>query len=209
MLVWFAASGNKNIKKWRWLGMKKVLKVMGSVFVCGLIIASCGEEEVKETTSTAVEQKSVKEEESAKEKEVVTEKETGEEKAKKEEEKSKKAEEEKAKEEAEKAEKKEEDKKNAETASQTQAVKMAESYISFTPFSKSGLIDQLVFEGFSNQDATYAAESINVDWKEQAVKMAESYLEYSPFSRSGLVEQLVFEGFSNDVANYAATEAGL
>ena len=37
-------------------------------------------------------------------------------------------------------------------------------------FSKSGLIEQLEFEGFSNEDATYAANELNVDWKEQAVK---------------------------------------
>ena len=93
--------------------------------------------------------------------------------------------------------------------SQQQAVKMAQNYIAYTAFSKSGLVEQLKFEGFVNEDATYAVENIDVDWKEQAVKMAENYLDYSAFSKSGLIEQLIFEGFSEEFATYAANEVGL
>lgn len=108
-----------------------------------------------------------------------------------------------------KAKKKPKKKEATETNSQQQAVSMAENYISYTAFSKSGLIEQLEFEGFNNTDATYGAENISVDWKQQAVKMAENYLDYSAFSKSGLIEQLVFEGFSNEFATYAANEVGL
>ena len=86
---------------------------------------------------------------------------------------------------------------------------MAQSYIAYTGFSKSGLIEQLKFEGFDNADATYAVEKIDVDWKEQAVIMAENYLDYSAFSKSGLIEQLKFEGFNEELATYAANEVGL
>lgn len=99
--------------------------------------------------------------------------------------------------------------RDAETVSQQQAVKMAMSYLDYTAFSPSGLIEQLVFEGFSEADAKYAVNSIRVDWKEQAVLMAQNYLDYTAFSRSGLIEQLVFEGFSYDVALYAVTQVGL
>src|SRR5690625_4809895 len=134
-----------------------------------------------------------------------------EEKAKEEE--MKKEQEEKAKEEELRKEQEEKAKKeeqeNAETKSQQQAVKMAQNYISYTAFSKSGLIDQLEFEGFDNEDASYAVEKIDVNWKEQAVIMAENYLDYTAFSRSGLIEQLKFEGFSDEIATYAVNEVGL
>jgi len=85
---------------------------------------------------------------------------------------------------------------------------LAKDYLDYTSFSKSGLIEQLQYEGFDNVDATYAVEQIQVDWQEQAVLMAEDYMDYSSFSRSGLIEQLEYEGFSNSDANYAADEMG-
>ncbi|MEC3884832.1 Ltp family lipoprotein [Halobacillus sp. HZG1] len=137
-----------------------------------------------------------------------------EEQAKKEaEEKAKKEEEDrKAKEEADRKAKEEAERKAKEdsvTVSQKQAVAMAEHYINFMAFSKSGLIDQLEFEGFSTEDATYGVENISVDWQEQAVIKAEEYLDFMAFSRQGLIDQLVFEGFSKEHAAYAASQVGL
>jgi len=96
-----------------------------------------------------------------------------------------------------------------ETLSQQQAVKSAESYLSFTAFSRSGLIKQLEYEGFSKGDATYAVDKLNIDWKQQALKSAESYLSFTSFSRSGLIKQLEYEGFSNADATYAVDQIGL
>lgn len=96
-----------------------------------------------------------------------------------------------------------------ETLSQKNAVDMAKSYLNYTAFSRSGLIHQLEFEGFSNEEATYAVNKLNIDWKEQAVKMAKSYLDYTSFSRSGLIHQLEFEGFSSEEATYAVNQIGL
>lgn len=95
------------------------------------------------------------------------------------------------------------------TASQEQAIRMALSYLDYSAFSKSGLVDQLEFEGFSNEDATVAVSSIEVDWKEQAALQAQSYLDYSAFSRSGLIEQLLFEGFTQKQAEYGVDAVGL
>ncbi|WP_051314923.1 Ltp family lipoprotein [Alteribacter aurantiacus] len=95
------------------------------------------------------------------------------------------------------------------TLSQVNAIGSAESYLDFSAFSKEGLIDQLEFEGFSNEDATFAVEYIDVDWYEQAVKSGEAYLDYSNFSRSGLIDQLEFEGFTNSQATHAVDEIGL
>src|SRR5690625_6522542 len=159
-------------------------------------------EQAKEEELKKEQEEKIKEEELRKEQE---------EKAKEEE--LKKEQEEKAKEEARKKEQEEKDKKeeqeNEETKSQQQAVKMAQNYISYTAFSKNGLIDQLEFEGFDNEDASYAVEKIDVNWKEQAVIMAENYLDYTAFSRSGLIEQLKFEGLSDEIATYAVNEVGL
>ena len=107
-----------------------------------------------------------------------------------------------------KAEAEREAKEAAASMSQRQAIGTAEDYLDYTAFSRKGLIEQLEYEGFSNADATYAVDSIEVDWQEQAVKMAQNYLDYSTFSRSGLIEQLVYEGFSNDMASYAASQVG-
>ena len=86
---------------------------------------------------------------------------------------------------------------------------MAESYLAYTSFSKSGLIGQLEYEGFASGDAEYAVNAISVDWQDQAVKTAEQYLDYTSFSRSDLIDQLKYEGFSSEHANHAADEVGL
>ena len=99
--------------------------------------------------------------------------------------------------------------KVTETLSQKNAVRKAEQYLRTMPFSKSGLIAQLEFEGFSTEDATYAVNKIDVNWKEQAVKKAKSYLDTMAFSRSGLIEQLEFEGFTTEEATYAVDQIGL
>lgn len=99
------------------------------------------------------------------------------------------------------------------TVSQENAVEKAESYLDLTGFSRSGLIDQLEFEGFTTEDATFAVEYLEstgaVDWNAEAVEKAESYMDLTAFSRSGLIEQLEFEGFTTEQANYAADQVGL
>lgn len=95
------------------------------------------------------------------------------------------------------------------TAGQEQAVASAQSYIDLTPFSKSGLIEQLVFEKYSEVDAQFAVEHIEVDWKEQAALSAENYLEMTAFSRQGLIDQLVFEGFTEEQATHGVDQTGL
>ena len=91
--------------------------------------------------------------------------------------------------------------------SNIEALKSAESYLRSSAFSYTGLIEQLEYEGFSNEDATYAADHCGADWKEQAVKSAESYLKYSSFSKSGLIDQLEFEGFTHEQAVYGVEQA--
>lgn len=95
------------------------------------------------------------------------------------------------------------------TNSKTQASRTATSYLRYMAFSRSGLIRQLEFEGFSNEDATYGVDAQNADWNAQAAKMAASYLRSMSFSRSGLINQLIFEGFTQSQAEYGVNSVGL
>jgi len=96
----------------------------------------------------------------------------------------------------------------AETLGQKNAVSKANSYLSLMAFSRTGLIKQLEFEGFSTEEATYAADHCGADWNEQAAKKAQSYLDLMSFSRSGLIDQLLFEGFTQAQAEYGVSAVG-
>jgi hypothetical protein len=82
------------------------------------------------------------------------------------------------------------------TAGQTQASRSAASYLRAMGFSRSGLIKQLQYEGFSLSDATYGVDAQNANWSAQATRVGASYLRSSSFSRTALIRQLEYEGFS-------------
>lgn len=103
----------------------------------------------------------------------------------------------------------EESKESKDTLAQQNAVKKAEDYLKLMAFSKSGLLEQLEFDGFENGDAVYAVDKVTVDWKEQAVKKGKDYLEIMSFSSAGLIEQLEFDGFSKEEATYGVDKIGL
>ncbi|MCI5450159.1 MAG: Ltp family lipoprotein [Coriobacteriaceae bacterium] len=95
------------------------------------------------------------------------------------------------------------------TRGEQNALSTAHDYLDTMAFSRSGLIDQLKYEGYTSSEAEYAVDNCGADWDYQAVLMAEEYLDALPFSRSGLIEQLEYEGFSYSQASAAATAAGL
>lgn len=95
------------------------------------------------------------------------------------------------------------------SVSKDNALRSAKSYLDYSAFSHKGLISQLEYEGYSEEDATYAADNCGADWNEQAAKAAKSYLEFSSFSRAGLIDQLVYEGYTNAQAEYGADAVGL
>ncbi|MGB6246033.1 Ltp family lipoprotein, partial [Gordonia sp. (in: high G+C Gram-positive bacteria)] len=86
------------------------------------------------------------------------------------------------------------------TPSQRNAIAKARDYLSLSAFSRQGLIEQLAFEGFSNDDAVFAVDYLSPDWTDQARKKAAEYMSMSAFSEQGLTEQLVFEGFTQEQA---------
>lgn len=94
------------------------------------------------------------------------------------------------------------------TPEQKNALNKAKSYLSLTAFSRSGLIHQLEFEGYSTQDATYAVDNCGANWNDLAIKKAKSYLSHSSFSKQSLVEQLEFEGYTHKEAIYGVDRCG-
>ena len=76
-------------------------------------------------------------------------------------------------------------------------------------FSQTGLADQLVFEGFTQEQADAAAANCGADWNEQAAKKAQSYLDTMAFSHGALVDQLVYEGFTQEQAEYGVSQTGI
>ncbi len=80
--------------------------------------------------------------------------------------------------------------------------------LEYSSFSRSGLIAQLEYEGFTTTQAEYGVDAQGADWNAQAALAAASYLEYSEFSRSGLIEQLEYEGFTTTQAEYGVDAVG-
>ena len=95
------------------------------------------------------------------------------------------------------------------TVAQQNAVKKAADYLAYSSFSRTGLIDQLKFEGFTTADATGGVDKQKADWNVQAAKKAKDYLASSPFSRAGLIDQLEFDGFTAAQAAYGTSTVGL
>lgn len=87
-------------------------------------------------------------------------------------------------------------------------MQQAHSYLEFSAFSRSGLIDQLEYEGYTTKEATYAVNNCGANWKEQAAKKAQEYLDSSSFSRAGLIDQLLYEGFTQKQAEYGVSQVG-
>jgi hypothetical protein len=102
------------------------------------------------------------------------------------------------------------DAQNAESASmgERNALRSAQQYLRVSPFSQSGLKQQLLFEGFSEAEASYGVERIDADWNQQAARAAKQYLSVQSFPRSGLIEQLQFEGFTRSQAEFGADAVG-
>src|SRR5690606_21802997 len=55
------------------------------------------------------------------------------------------------------------------TVAQEQAIISADSYLFLGGFSRTGLIAQLEFEGFSTEDAAFAVDYLDPNWNQQAI----------------------------------------
>lgn len=94
------------------------------------------------------------------------------------------------------------------TTEERNALRSANSYLSFMAFSYEGLVEQIEYENYPHETAVFAVDNCGADWNEQAVKSAQSYLDFSAFSYEGLIDQLVYEKFTEEQATYAADNCG-
>jgi RPA family protein len=92
---------------------------------------------------------------------------------------------------------------------QSNALKKAESYSRLMHMSKRRLYDQLTSEygeGFTAEEAQYAIDNINADWKANALETAKSYQKNLNMSKSRIYQQLTSEygeKFTAEEAQYA------
>ena len=95
------------------------------------------------------------------------------------------------------------------TVGQKNAARKAQPYLKLMAFSRDSLIDQLLFEGFTDEEAVYGADSCGADWNQQAVLKAQSCLDFMAFSRDSLIDQLLYEGFTYEQTEYGVAVVGL
>ena len=86
------------------------------------------------------------------------------------------------------------------------AIESAEAYSNVFAYSKKELIEQLKYDGFSEDIAECAAKSINANWKENCVRSAHSYLEIISYSKEELIHQLDYVGFTAEEIDYAMNQ---
>lgn len=96
------------------------------------------------------------------------------------------------------------------SADRAEALETAKTYLEAMPFSRDGLVEQLVYAGYTQEESEFAADNAGVDWNEMAVLSAESYLLSSDYSENGLIRQLESssEKFTHDQAVYGVSIAG-
>lgn len=94
------------------------------------------------------------------------------------------------------------------TLAQQNAIGSAQDYLAYSGFSRTGLIGQLEFEGFSTEEATFGVDNSGADWNAEAAESAQQYLDYSTFSRQGLYDQLAFEGFLDSEIQFGLAAVG-
>lgn len=93
------------------------------------------------------------------------------------------------------------------TTTQESVRRTAEEYLAISAFSRTGLIEQLVHDGYSEAHAADGVDAMPINWNEQATRTAKDYLDQSDFS-ARLIDQLVHEGYTHQQAAYGATQAG-
>lgn len=97
----------------------------------------------------------------------------------------------------------------AETKGQKNAINTAKKYLKKGPYSRYKLAATLKMNGYSEEDAIYAAKHCGANWNEQAARMAKEYLKYDKYTKKEMIEALEFQGFSKSQAEYGAKAAGL
>lgn len=88
------------------------------------------------------------------------------------------------------------------------ALEDAKFFLEYFGYSYSGLIEQLKYDGYTDEAATYAADNCGADWNEQAAKSASVYKEYTEFSKDEVKSFLEYEGFTDEQIAYGLAAVG-
>lgn len=83
----------------------------------------------------------------------------------------------------------------------------AKLFLLSEPFSYKSLVQELINDGFTQEQAAAAADKCGADWNEQAARAAKEYTKKKEFTKDGLVEQLKYDGFTDEQAEYGAGKA--
>lgn len=87
-------------------------------------------------------------------------------------------------------------------------VSAAANHMSLFAYSRSGLIYQLISDGYTETEAVNAADTCGANWYTNAVAAAGSHLSTMFYSRASMVSQLQYDGFSSDESAYGADNCG-
>jgi len=96
----------------------------------------------------------------------------------------------------------------SETEGQFLAREDALFYWSQDWYSRDGLINWLMYLGYSYEDSVYGTDSIGSSWYYDAFLAAQEYISEYYYSRYGLILALEAEGFTTDQATYGVDDLG-
>ncbi|MDE5768644.1 MAG: Ltp family lipoprotein [Oscillospiraceae bacterium] len=88
--------------------------------------------------------------------------------------------------------------------SKNEVLQCALQFIEFSDYSYNGLVEILEFQGYSHEEAMYAADNCEADWNAEAIESAEGYLKVRNFSKEELINQLLSVGYTQEQAEYGA-----
>ncbi|WP_297673713.1 hypothetical protein [Slackia sp.] len=95
------------------------------------------------------------------------------------------------------------------TLSQQNALKQTRDYLTWLHPSYAYLIDWLeTYDGYTHEDAVFAADYCGADWNEQAILCAKDRMSMSGASRDGLAEELRYMQFDNAQIEQALAAVG-
>ena len=95
----------------------------------------------------------------------------------------------------------------AETEPSIEISSRIEIYLDMLNFSRQGLIDQLVYDGYPEDAAVAAVDACGTDWQEQAFLFVESMLEYFPdTTKESMLSMLLSDGYTQEQAENAVKE---
>lgn len=81
---------------------------------------------------------------------------------------------------------------------QTDAAQRATDYLTYFTMSRQGIIDQMIFDGYDEQESAAAVDKLDVNWDEVAVRKAALYRTAFPMTEKRLTYQLRYDGFTEE-----------